>query len=60
MSDKEREAYLSIIHLQETVINQLIEGLQRFMDCEELPCIKLINEAARIRADMMKKETDIG
>ena len=42
----------SIIALQDTIINQLIEALQRFVDCEGLPCVKMAEEAAKRRADL--------
>jgi hypothetical protein len=56
MTDDERKGYEDIIRLQETVINQLIESLQHFIDCDGLPCVKLINEAAGIRAEILRKK----
>lgn len=56
MMDDERKGYEDIIRLQETVINQLIESLQHFIDCDGLPCVKLINEAAGIRAEILRKK----
>lgn len=59
MSEDERKGYEDIIHLQETIINQLIESLQHFVDCDGLPCVALINEAAGIRAEMLRKKDDV-
>lgn len=56
MTDDERKGYEDIIRLQETVINQLIESLQHFIDCDGMPCVKLINEAAGIRAEILKEK----
>lgn len=56
MTDDERKGYEDIIRLQETVINQLIESLQHFIDCDGLPCVKLINEAAGIRTEILRKK----
>ncbi len=56
MTDDERKGYEDIIRLQETVINQLIESLQHFIDCDGMPCVKLINEAAGIRAEILRKK----
>ena len=59
MTEDERKAYDDIIQLQETVINQLIESLQHFIDCDGLPCVKLLNEAAGIRAEILRKRSDV-
>lgn len=57
MTDKDREDYMLLIGLYDTLVNQLIETLQRMMECEELPCLKLAAEVAAKRADILEKES---
>jgi hypothetical protein len=56
MTDKDREDYILLIGLYDTLVNQLIETLQRMMECEELPCLKLAAEVAARRAEILEKE----
>ena len=44
-----------IIELQDKIINDLIEVIERIMDCEKLPCYRLISEVAELK----KKELEL-
>ena len=57
--DEKEQGYLDIIHLQDTIINSLMEFAQRTIECEELPCYKLIKEVAIMKADLIGKESKI-
>ena len=44
-----------IIELQDKIINNLIEVIERIVDCENLPCYKLMCEVAELK----KKELEL-
>lgn len=59
MSEDKIKPYIEIIELQDTIINDLIEALQHFVDCDGLPCVKLIKEAVDKRMKLLEKENDV-
>ncbi len=46
---QENRILKTIINLQSEVIDQLFRELIKYRGCDDLPCIRLINEAAKLR-----------
>ena len=42
----------AIIDLQSETIDQLFKELIRYRNCDDLPCLGLINEAAKLKESM--------
>lgn len=44
-----------IIVLQDRLVNQLIEATNHMIDCDGLPCVSLIEDSLKLRAEIKEQ-----